>query len=59
MSESAQPAQYPALDLDSPQLTLRAVITGMLIGGTLSLCNVYLGLKIGWGLNACPSPQPF
>ena len=42
---------YPPLDLDSPQLTLRAVVTGMLIGGTLSLCNVYLGLKIGWGLN--------
>jgi OPT family oligopeptide transporter len=33
------------------QLTLRAVITGMLIGGTLSLCNVYMGLKIGWGIN--------
>jgi len=51
VSESAEPAQYPTLDLESPQLTLRAVITGMLIGGTLSLCNVYLGLKIGWGLN--------
>ena len=42
---------YPALDLDAPQLTIRAVITGMLIGGTLSLCNVYMGLKIGWGFN--------
>ena len=49
MSDTAP--TYPPLDLESPQLTLRAVITGMLIGGTLSLCNVYLGLKIGWGLN--------
>ncbi len=42
---------YPPLDLNAPQLTVRAVITGMLIGGTLSLCNVYMGLKIGWGFN--------
>lgn len=34
-----------------PQLTLRAVLTGALIGGALSLCNVYMGLKIGWSLN--------
>jgi len=31
--------------------TARAVATGMLIGGTLSLCNIYAGLKIGWGFN--------
>jgi putative OPT family oligopeptide transporter len=31
--------------------TLRAVATGALIGGTLSICNIYLGLKIGWGMN--------
>ena len=42
---------YPAVDLDAPQLTIRAVATGMILGGTLSLCNVYLGLKIGWGIN--------
>jgi putative OPT family oligopeptide transporter len=39
---------------DSPastrQLTLRAVATGMVLGGTLSLCNIYMGLKVGWGL---------
>ena len=34
-----------------PQLTIRAICTGMLLGGTLSLCNVYMGLKIGWSLN--------
>ena len=44
-------SSYPPLDLKAPQLTLRAVITGMILGGTLSLCNVYMGLKIGWGFN--------
>ena len=42
---------YPALNLSDPQLTLRALITGMILGGVLSLCNVYMGLKIGWGFN--------
>ena len=31
--------------------TVRAVLSGMLIGSGLSLCNIYLGLKIGWGMN--------
>ena len=52
MSEdSSQPTLYPPLDLEAPQLTIRAVITGMTLGGVLSLCNVYMGLKIGWGFN--------
>lgn len=42
---------YPPLDLVSPQLTVRAVLTGMVLGGILSLCNIYSGLKIGWGFN--------
>ncbi|MBS0210637.1 MAG: OPT/YSL family transporter [Planctomycetes bacterium] len=33
-----------------PQLTLRAIITGMLIGGVMSISNLYVGLKTGWGL---------
>jgi OPT family oligopeptide transporter len=33
-----------------PQLTPRAVITGMLLGGLMSLSNLYVGLKTGWGL---------
>ncbi len=33
-----------------PQLTVRAVITGMLLGGFMSLSNLYVGLKTGWGL---------
>lgn len=31
------------------QLTLRAVIMGSLLGGVLSLTNIYIGLKAGWG----------
>jgi uncharacterized oligopeptide transporter (OPT) family protein len=38
-------------DLTSAQLTFRAVLTGMLLGGALSLCNIYAGLKVGWGFN--------
>ncbi len=41
----------PPVDFDSPQLTWKAVGTGMVLGATLSICNVYTGLKIGWGLN--------
>lgn len=33
-----------------PQLTSRAVIMGALLGGFMSLSNLYVGLKTGWGL---------
>ena len=33
------------------QLTWRAVLTGMLVGGTLSAANIYSGLKIGFTTN--------
>ena len=33
-----------------PQLTLRAAITGMMLGGILSLTNLYVGAKTGWTL---------
>ncbi len=33
-----------------PQLTWRSVIMGALIGGFMSLSNLYVGLKTGWGL---------
>jgi uncharacterized oligopeptide transporter (OPT) family protein len=33
-----------------PQLTVRAVILGMLLGAIMSFSNLYVGLKIGWGL---------
>jgi len=32
------------------QLTVRAIVTGMLIGGVMSISNLYVGLKTGWGL---------
>jgi putative OPT family oligopeptide transporter len=33
------------------ELTVRAALTGTLLGGALSLCNIYSGLKIGWSFN--------
>lgn len=33
-----------------PQLTLRAVVMGSFLGGFMSLSNLYVGLKTGWGL---------
>ena len=35
---------------DMPQLTLRAALTGMIIGGVLSVTNLYVGIKTGWTL---------
>ena len=32
-----------------PQLTWRAVLMGSVLGGLLSLTNLYIGLKAGWG----------
>ncbi len=33
-----------------PQLTIRAVVMGIFLGGIMSLSNLYIGLKTGWGL---------
>ncbi|MBI5209015.1 MAG: OPT/YSL family transporter [Elusimicrobia bacterium] len=33
-----------------PQLTLRAILMGSVLGGFMSLSNLYVGLKTGWGL---------
>jgi uncharacterized oligopeptide transporter (OPT) family protein len=35
---------------DLPQLTVRAAITGMALGGILSLTNLYVGIRTGWTL---------
>ena len=35
---------------DMPQLTVRSALTGMLLGGVLSLTNLYVGVKTGWTL---------
>ena len=32
------------------ELTLRALLAGMIFGGLMSLSNLYVGLKSGWGL---------
>ena len=33
-----------------PQLTVRAVVAGMLLGGFMSLSNLYVALKTGWSI---------
>ena len=33
-----------------PQFTLRSLVMGRLLGGFMSLSNLYVGLKTGWGL---------
>jgi uncharacterized oligopeptide transporter (OPT) family protein len=35
---------------DMPQLNLRSALTGMLLGGILSMTNLYIGIKTGWTL---------
>jgi len=37
------------------QLSWRAVLMGSVLGGVLSLTNLYIGLKTGWD-SAWPSP---
>lgn len=35
---------------DMPQLTVRAILMGCLLGAVMSLSNLFIGLKTGWGL---------
>lgn len=35
---------------DAPQLTTRAVMTGFVLGGMMSLSNLYVSMKTGWSL---------
>jgi len=35
---------------DVQQLSVRSIVSGMLIGGVMSVSNLYVGLKTGWGL---------
>lgn len=37
--------------MTEPQLTARAIVTGIIIGAVLTPCNIYSGLKIGWAFN--------
>ncbi|MBI5239144.1 MAG: OPT/YSL family transporter [Elusimicrobia bacterium] len=44
------PHAPPAHPEREPQLTVRAVVAGMLLGGVLSLSNLYVALKTGWSI---------
>ncbi len=35
---------------NAPQLTARAAVAGMLLGGVMSISNLYIGMKIGWSI---------
>ncbi|MCC6320320.1 MAG: OPT/YSL family transporter [Phycisphaerales bacterium] len=35
---------------DMPQLTIRSALTGFILGGLLSMTNLYIGAKTGWSL---------
>ncbi len=35
---------------DVPQMTLRVVVVGFILGGLLSITNLYVGAKAGWSL---------
>src|SRR5512136_356771 len=35
---------------DMPQLTIRSALTGVVLGGLLSLTNLYVGIRTGWTL---------
>ena len=43
--------EYPPVNAAAAQMTVRSIATGMVLGAGLSLCNIYSGLKIGWGFN--------
>ena len=49
--DSEETPRPPAVDQSIFQCTVRAVLTGMILGGVLSLCNLYTGLKIGLVFN--------
>ncbi len=51
MSALPSTKPFPAPDSTNPQLTVRAIATGMVIGTLLTPCNIYSGLKIGWTFN--------
>src|SRR5262245_54580202 len=35
---------------DEKQLTLRALVAGSLLGGIMSIANLYIGMKVGWSI---------
>lgn len=54
ISVSTSDSDAVAGGIDTPgqrELSLRAVLTGVLLGVVLTPSNVYAGLKIGWAFN--------
>ncbi len=51
MSSHPPASTFPPANTTHPQLTLRAIATGMVLGALLTPCNIYSGLKIGWTFN--------
>jgi uncharacterized oligopeptide transporter (OPT) family protein len=48
-SDSGMSRSIVAVGTAMAQLTWRAVLIGSCLGGVLSLTNLYIGLKAGWG----------
>lgn len=51
MTEQDASKSAPSAAEETRELTVRAVLTGLVIGAALTPCNVYSGLKIGWTFN--------
>ncbi|MFA6582817.1 MAG: OPT family oligopeptide transporter [Elusimicrobiaceae bacterium] len=49
-SEIPLRAECAGVDTHQPQLTVRGIITGMFLGGFMSLSNLYVSLKTGWSI---------
>lgn len=45
---SGEPDPLPLAPWGTPQLTVRAILTGMVLGGVMALSNLYVALKTGW-----------
>src|SRR5215467_5280621 len=35
---------------DEKQLTVRALVAGSILGGIMSIANLYIGMKVGWSV---------
>lgn len=51
MSDRAPAHEFPPVIDSEPLLSVRAIVTGAFLGGSLAMANIYTGLKIGWGFN--------
>lgn len=43
--------EFPPVITSEPLISVRAIVTGAVLGGALAMANIYTGLKIGWGFN--------